>query len=72
MFRGHPQRIWRGRAVESLRSIDPGTFTTMATLRKRVLTDHTDDEAKWFDTLIAALVRAGQVTRSGQKVRLAD
>ena len=72
MFRGQPQRIWRGRIVEALRGVQAGRFITMSALRKNILGEHSETEARWLEAVIDALVRAGHVTRSGQKARLAD
>lgn len=71
-FRGEPQRLWRGRIIEALRGIDAGRTTTVHALCIRVLGKHSDDEHDWFETVLQALEKAQQVTRSGQRIRLAD
>lgn len=71
-FRGEPQRLWRGRIIEALRGIDAGCTTTVRALCTRVLGEHSSDERDWFEAILQALERAQQVTRSGQRIRLAD
>lgn len=72
LFRNEPQRIWRGRIIESLRQLEAGKNTTVNTLSRSVLGTYTDDEYKWFISLLEVLERARQITRSGRLVRLAD
>ncbi len=71
-FRNEPQRLWRGRIIESLRGIDAGRTTTVNALCARVLGEHSSDERDWFEAVLQALEKAQQVTRSGQRIRLAD
>lgn len=71
-FRDEPQRLWRGRIIEALRGIDAGRTTTVRALCTRVLGEYTPDERAWFEKLLVSLENAQQVTRSGQRIRLAD
>lgn len=72
MFRGQPQRIWRGRIVEALRGVEQGKTIAITALCKRVLGSHTADESAWFDSVLTSLERSGHVTCSGRQIRLAD
>lgn len=72
MFRNQPQRIWRGRIVEALRSIEQGKTIAITVLCKKVLGSHTADESAWFDSVLTSLERSGHVTCSGRQIRLAD
>lgn len=71
MFRGEPQRIWRGRFVDTLRDAPRG-LTPHALADGAGATELTVDEQDWFDTVITALERDGVVTRIRGRIRLAD
>jgi A/G-specific adenine glycosylase len=71
LFRGEPQRLWRGRFVDALRDAPQGlapakllAVTGVGTL--------TNDERVWFETVITALVRDNVVARTRGRIRLAD
>lgn len=71
MFRGEPQRIWRGRFVNTLRDAPRG-LTPQALANASGATELTVDERAWFDSVISALVRDNVVTRTRGRIRLAD
>ncbi len=71
MFRGEPQRLWRGRFVNALREA-PAGLPPSALVAAAGATRLANDEQAWFRALIDALVRDGVVERSGRRIRLAD
>ena len=71
MFRGEPQRLWRGRFVNALRDA-PAGLPPSALVAAAGATRLANDEQAWFRALIDALVRDGVVERSGRRIRLAD
>jgi len=72
LFRGKPQRIWRGRIIETLRHVEPGKHKRLSRLLKDVLGTHTAEESQWIEAILTALERSGHITRRGELVRLAD
>ena len=70
MFRGEPQRLWRGRFVNALREA-PAGLPPSALVAAAGATRLANDEQAWFRALIDALVRDGVVERSGRRIRLA-
>lgn len=73
MFRNEPQRIWRGRAVEVLRTKPHGTSITARALFKA--TTHsvgTEQELTWFRDLLRKIARDGLIVLDGDVVRLHD
>ena len=70
MFRGEPQRLWRGRFVNALRDA-PAGLPPSALVAAAGATRLANDEQAWFRALIDALVRDGVVERSGRRIRLA-
>jgi A/G-specific adenine glycosylase len=71
MFRGEPQRLWRGRFVNALREA-PAGLPPSALVAAAGATRLAKEEQAWFRALIDALVRDGVVERSGRRIRLAD
>jgi len=72
-FRGEPQRIWRGRAVEVLRNTQAGTSITLRALFKAITkTTATELEMKWFRDLMRAVARDGLIVLNADRVRLHD
>ena len=71
MFRGEPQRLWRGRFVNALREA-PAGLTPSALVAAAGAIRLANEEHAWFRALIDALVRDGVVERSGRRIRLAD
>lgn len=73
MFRNEPQRIWRGRAVEVLRTKPHGASITVRALFKATTrTVATEEEMKWFRDLIRKIARDGLIVLDGDVVRLHD
>lgn len=71
MFRNEPQRLWRGRAVQVLRTRPHGSAMTMRALFKA--TTHTvasEQEMKWFRDLVEKIARDGLIVIDGDLVRL--
>jgi A/G-specific adenine glycosylase len=71
-FRGEPQRLWRGRVVELLRSLEQMEWMDLDEMENRLLGSCSDTEQAWLETLISALERDGFVIRRNWQVRLAD
>ena len=71
MFRGEPQRLWRGRFVNALREA-PAGLTPSALVAAAGAIRLANEEHAWFRALIDALVRDGVVERSGRRIRLVD
>lgn len=71
MFRGEPQRIWRGRFVNALRDAPRG-LTPQALANASGATELTVDERTWFDSVISTLERDDVVARTRGRIRLAD
>ncbi len=71
LFRGEPQRLWRGRFVNALRDA-PGGLTPRALVAATVAGRLTPDEQPWFASVISALERDGVVTLRNGRILLAD
>ncbi len=71
LFRGEPQRLWRGRFVDALRDA-PGGLTPRALVAATKAGKLTVDEQEWFNAVISALERDGVVTRADGRIRLTD
>lgn len=71
LFRGEPQRLWRGRFVDALREA-PSGLTPRALVAATKAGKLTADEQVWFNAVISALERDGVVTRTDGRIRLAD
>lgn len=71
LFRGQPQRLWRGRFVDALRDAPKGLTRTQLLAVTGVGT-LTSDERAWFEALIVTLQRDGVVMHTNQRIRLAD
>jgi A/G-specific adenine glycosylase len=71
MFRGEPQRLWRGRAVEVLRTRPHGTSITLRALFKATTrTVASEQEMEWFRDLMQKIARDGLIVIDGDLVRL--
>jgi hypothetical protein len=55
--RGKPNRIWRGRIVELLRSLGPGEAMEFRELMSRLLENEEDGDRPWLEHVLAALER---------------
>lgn len=71
MFRGEPQRIWRGRFVDALRDAPRG-LTPTSLIRTTMSHPLSQAERTWFTALIAALERDSVVTQRSGRILLAD
>lgn len=70
-FRGLPNRIWRGRVVEALRSPVHADGMGMRTLFTRITaTPPSDDDMQWFGTIVDALRKDGMIVVEGDNLRL--
>ncbi len=71
MFRGEPQRLWRGRFVEVLRTQHDGMSTRklFAAAAGSPIEKH---EVDWYTSVLAALERDGFIVNNGGRVRLAE
>lgn len=59
--RGKPNRIWRGRVVELLRSLQPGAAIERDELRSRLLGTEQEGDRPWLDRILTALERDGLI-----------
>ena len=66
-FRGVPRRIYRGRILEALRALPPGTSMASHELGRRVIRGFSARNARWLDSLLQAMARDGllQLKRDG-------
>jgi A/G-specific adenine glycosylase len=64
--RGKPNRIWRGRIVDLLRGLDPGTAIGLQELRSHLLGTEQDGDQPWLERILAALERDGLIDRDRQ------
>ena len=73
VFRGEPQRIWRGRFIEVLRGQKPHTLIRTARLfalaAQSPLSPH---EEEWYSTVLDRLATDGLIVKTSRGVRLAD
>jgi A/G-specific adenine glycosylase len=60
---GIPNRIYRGRIVEALRSLKHGESIASAALARKAMHDFHDGDRKWFGALLDSLERDGLVRR---------
>ena len=63
--RGIPNRIYRGRAIEILRSLEPGASMSSSSLGRKVVADFSRDDQTWFRSLLRRLERDGMVRLHG-------
>jgi A/G-specific adenine glycosylase len=70
MFRGEPQRLWRGRFIEVLRGVR-GAVSEERLFRMAAGGPLEPHESEWYGSVLDALERGGFVHRSGGRVRLA-
>lgn len=73
---GVPNRLWRGRIVEALRSLDDHNAVTVPRLGKSIKEDFRQEETRWLLRILQSLSDDGIVTtglaRGITVVRLAD
>ena len=73
---GVPNRLWRGRIVEALRSLDDHRAMTVSRLGKSIKDDFRQEETRWLIGIVQSLSDDGIVTtglaRGMTVVRLAD
>ena len=70
---GIPNRIYRGRAIEILRNLEPGTSMSSSSLARKVMTDFTKRDVPWFRSLLERLERDGMVRFHGlSRISLPD
>ncbi len=65
-------RYFRGRVVEILRSLPPGTSLTLNDMGPQVRPEYTPDDEAWLTALIRGLERDGLVVWDGAGVRLPE
>lgn len=65
-------RYFRGRAVDTLRQLEPGSWLALAELGPRVKSDWTDADHEWLLTLLRGLVADGliELDEAVQRARL--
>lgn len=61
--RGIPNRIYRGRIVEALRSLKRGESMTRGTLARKTMHDSRSVAPRWFESLLESLERDGLILR---------
>jgi len=66
-FRGVPRRIYRGRILEALRALPPGTSMSSADIGRRLIRGYSARNARWLEALLQAMARDGlvQLERDG-------
>ncbi len=70
---GIPNRIYRGRIVEVLRNLRPGSSIASSILSRAVKTDFTTRDRRWFEALLRSLEHDGLVQLHGAtRVSLPD
>jgi A/G-specific adenine glycosylase len=70
---GIPNRIYRGRIVEVLRNLRPGSAIASSVLARAVKADLTTRDRRWFEALLRSLEQDGLVRRrGGTRVSLPD
>lgn len=65
-------RYFRGRIIEALRTLPPGSTLTLDDLGPQIRPEYTPDEEGWLFTLIRGLERDGLVVWDGNSVRLPE
>ncbi|MCU0494276.1 MAG: A/G-specific adenine glycosylase [Chloroflexaceae bacterium] len=63
-------RFYRGRVVDALRNLNPGSHTTLAALGPLVKDEFSPADAAWLAELVVGLARDGLVELDGEQVRL--
>lgn len=61
--RGIPNRIYRGRVVEALRTLERGQSMTRGTLARKAMSDFKIEDRRWFESLLESLERDGLIRR---------
>ena len=60
---GIPNRIYRGRIVEALRTLRQGQAISPGTLARKAVSDFNFRDRQWFDSLLESLERDGLIRR---------
>lgn len=60
---GIPNRIYRGRIVETLRALKRGQSIAPGVLARKAVHDFRDGDRRWFDSLLESLERDGLIRR---------
>lgn len=60
---GIPNRIYRGRIVETLRALKQGQSITPVMLARKAVHDFRESDRRWFDSLLESLERDGLIRR---------
>jgi A/G-specific adenine glycosylase len=63
---GIPNRIHRGKTIEVLRDLRPGTSITPTSLARQILIGYSERDRHWFLTLIKGLERDGLIKLKGR------
>ena len=73
-FRNIPHRLWRGRVVEVLRSLNGKSALSLSKLGKVIMGNFSSRERLWLERLVESLIRDGVVerVRNSTKVKLAE
>lgn len=71
-YRGVPQRIWRGRTVQALRTVPEPASIVLHELGRMVKPDFHAGESKWLLSIVDGLAKDGIVTkrRSARAIRI--
>jgi A/G-specific adenine glycosylase len=71
--RGIPNRIYRGKAIEVLRDLEPGRSIASSALLRRILPEYTERDRRWYLLLLRNLERDGLVRLRGRtRISLPD
>lgn len=68
--KGVPNRIYRGRVVERLRSLPHGKSMDARRLGREVLPGFSPKDSRWFLTILASLEKDGLIHRRGNQLSL--
>lgn len=63
---GIPNRIYRGRIVEALRTLKHGQSISSGVLARKAKHDFRDGDREWFNSLLESLERDGLIRRRGR------
>jgi len=70
---GIPNRIYRGKAIEILRDLEPGRSMSSLSLARKIVADFNERDRPWFRSLLESLKRDGMIRLKGQtRISLPD
>ena len=64
--KGIPNRIYRGKAIEVLRDLKPGSTMSSLSLARKILSGYAERDQRWFLALLRTLERDGLVRMIGR------